>query len=129
MPSNLKPEEIKNLIEVLDAAMQSDTPAVVSALQNLILVAGLAQDGKSGPGPLRQMTDSIDRLESEIKRLRDEVNNLAYQVHRDNTYRSAKNPYPYSTSSTGSTGKSWEYDHSMVNSQDIKDLWLKYAKK
>lgn len=120
MPSNLKPEEIKNLIEVLDTAMQSDAPAVVSALQNLILVASLAQDSSNGPGPLRQMTDSIGQLETEVRHLRDELNNIIYQVNRANTYRNNKNPYPYSTTG-GST--EWAY-YDAINNQDIKDLWL-----
>jgi hypothetical protein len=70
MPNKITQADIEQLIGVLDQALQSDTPAVISALQNLVLVTSLSESGDArGIGPIRQLQNRIDRLETVIERL------------------------------------------------------------
>ena len=78
MSNQLSTEEIEQLISVLDIALQSNTPAVVSALQNLILVTSLAADTKNKVGPLQQLVDSVKSLQRNFEKLVLEVEALHY---------------------------------------------------
>ena len=70
MPNKITQADIEQLIGVLDQALQSDTPAVISALQNLVLVTSLAETGDArGIGPIKQLRDRVDHLEKVIERL------------------------------------------------------------
>lgn len=111
MPSNLTTEQVNQLIEVIDSAIQSDAPAVVSALQNLILVASLTKDPSTGPGPLEQMVKKIETLRNEVVDLKSRHLDLLQALERlqaaqaESYKRDIGIRYP----------KDYSYDHSYLD--------------
>ena len=86
MSSKLTAEQLGQLISVLDDALQSDTPAVVSALQNLLLVTSLTNEKSSAPGPLRQLWDRMDRLERDMRLITNSIREREIEKQYRNDY-------------------------------------------
>ena len=98
MPNKITQADIEQLIGVLDSALQSDTPAVISALQNLVLVTSLAETGDArGIGPIRQLQNRVDQLETAIEKLERDLREVlretsAQRSMRDEYFRHRYNP-------------------------------------
>ena len=86
MLSKLTAEQLEQLVGVLDDALQSDTPTVVSALQNLLLVTSLTSEKSTSPGPLRQLWDRMDRLERDMRLMTDSIREREMEKHYRNDY-------------------------------------------
>ena len=93
MPSKLTAEQLEQLVGVLDDALQSDTPTVVSALQNLLLVTSLTSEKSSAPGPLRQLWNRMDQLEREMRLMTNSIREREMEKQYRNDY------YKYTTTS------------------------------
>ena len=128
MSSNLTPEEIQQIVSVLDCALQSDAPTVVSALQNLVLVASLAADSKNKTGPLQSMLNRIDSLQRDVDRLMHEVERTRRYMEslQQDNYNNRKKHNPYDTYIGGTTPTWAVYDEWDTkyrdNSNRIKDI-------
>lgn len=118
MPSKLTAEQLGQLIGVLDDALQSDAPAVVSALQNLILLTGLSGEKSNSPGPLQQLFDRLDRLEREMRHM----NDLIRVREMEKQYRNDYYKYNYNNATTGYTPSWVIYDefNSKPTNQKLK---------
>ena len=86
MSSKLTAEQLEQLMVVLDNALQSDTPAVVSALQNLLLVTSLSSEKPSDPGPFRQLWDRMDRLERDMRYMTNSIREREMEKQYRNDY-------------------------------------------
>jgi hypothetical protein len=94
MPSEMTPEEIKQLIRVLDSALLSDAPAVVSALQNLVLVTSLVAENKTDLGPLQKMLNQINNLQRDVDRLMHEQTKQYIESTDRENYKKKYQPGP-----------------------------------
>ena len=107
MSNKLKPDEINQLLNVIDNALQSDSPAVISALQNLVLLAGLTSSDQKKSGPIQQLSEKVDRLESALSRLEDQMR----YMHMEREYRDQRK---YVGSPTSGNFQVW-YDDFIKN--------------
>lgn len=125
MPNSLTTEEIERLIGVLDCALQSDTPAVIAALQNLVLVAGLAADTKTTAGPLIGLLNRVNSLQRDVDHLMHEVERTRRYMEslQQDNYNNRKKHNPYDTYLVG-TGPSWVVHDEWHTTKysDYKDL-------
>ena len=123
MSNKLTPEEVKQLIGVLDCALQSDAPTVISALQNLVLVASLAAEFKSGAGPLQSMFNRVNSLQRDVDRLMHEAEQTKrYMESTERENHNRKKHNPYDTYIGGTTPTRAFYDEWPAKYSDYKDL-------
>lgn len=66
-------EPFEDLIAVFDQILVSDNPAVMAALQNLMLLVALSNTKKDGVGPISELFKTIKELKQEVDSLRTEV--------------------------------------------------------
>lgn len=66
-------EPFEDLIAVFDQILVSDNPAVMAALQNLMLLVALSNTKKDGIGPISELFKTIKELKQEVDSLRTEV--------------------------------------------------------
>ena len=109
--SALSTEQLDQLLGVLDDALRSDAPAVVSALQNLVLLTGLSGENFDRPGPLRDMTKRVSRLENEIRRLDEHIRYSIYKREEDMSKRQFRYDYNYDMLCDTPSSK---YDYSLL---------------
>jgi len=107
----LSTEQLDQLLGVLDDALRSDAPAVVSALQNLVLLTGLSGENFDRPGPLRDMTKRVSRLENEIRRLDEHIRYSIYKREEDMSKRQFRYDYNYDMLCDTPSSK---YDYSLL---------------
>jgi hypothetical protein len=68
--------DLETFVDLFDAALTSDNPAVKKALKNLLLITTMVQSELSAEerikGPLRQVIDDIGNLNRRLNRLEDQ---------------------------------------------------------
>lgn len=67
------PSPFEDLIAVFDQILVSDNPAVMAALQNLMLLVALSNTEKDSVGPISELFQTIKELKQEVDSLRTEV--------------------------------------------------------
>ena len=84
--------QMQEIIAILDQALISDTPAVISALQNLILVASISQQKSTKVGPYEKLTKQVNQTERMIDELHRRLHRLE-EVVADYSSQRARNSY------------------------------------
>jgi hypothetical protein len=68
--------DLETFVDLFDAALTSDNPAVKKALKNLLLITTMVQSELSAEermkGPLRQVIDDIRNLNRRLERVEDQ---------------------------------------------------------
>jgi hypothetical protein len=71
--------DLVHLMEVLDAALSSDNPAMKDLLRKLLMTAALVSapsPEKAAIGPFRRIFDEVDQLRKQMRTLQDDVREL-----------------------------------------------------
>jgi len=62
-------QELEQLADLFDQAMTSDNPTVKRAFRNLLMVAAIDNPDNAHPGPMRDLLNRVNRLETRISQL------------------------------------------------------------
>ena len=118
-------EQVEQFINVIDQALQSDNPAVMQALQNLILLTTLtAGASNSRIGPIGQLIEDMRVLQARISRLEDEIRFNQYQKQQKQWTGYPSGTWPYTVTSTTS-GKTTSGSASQgINTTSDINAWI-----
>jgi hypothetical protein len=89
--------ELTQVMKMLDKIITSNRPEIKEAFRELLIISTLAEQGGDLAGPL-------ESLMHEVKRLRQEVEILRYDLQRANNtgpYRTTTGTTPYTSSGSG----------------------------
>jgi hypothetical protein len=83
-------EDLESLAEMLDTALTSQDPRVVSALRQLMIMVALTRPDVSAPGdhrgPIRRLMTRVDDLHQRMERLEYELSRSRYEQEKKYKY-------------------------------------------
>jgi hypothetical protein len=93
--------DLESLAQMLDTALTSQDPRVVSALRQLMIMAALTSPGVAAPsnplGPIRRLMSQVDDLHQRMERLEYELSRGRYEQEKkykyDYDFRQYQNPW------------------------------------
>lgn len=95
-------EDLESLAEMLDTALTSQDPRVVSALRQLMIMVALtrpdAAADKNTLGPIRRLMSRVDDLHQRMERLEYEISRGRYEQEKKYKYDYDRNPWANSIS-------------------------------
>jgi hypothetical protein len=100
------PEDLESLAEMLDTALTSQDPRVVSALRQLMIMVALTRPDvaadKNTLGPIRRLMSRVDDLHQRVERMEHELQRSRYEQEKkykyDYDFRPYQNPWADSMS-------------------------------
>ena len=100
--TGLTTDQVEQFIDIIDQALQSDAPAVVQALQNLILITSLTAEKSLNKGPIGQLVEDLRVLQARVSRLEEDMK-FNQAVQQKNHWEKYAPTWPYTVTSTTSS--------------------------
>jgi hypothetical protein len=95
-------EDLESLAEMLDTALTSQDPRVVSAFRQLMIMVALTRPDVSAPGkhrgPIRRLMSRVDDLHQRMERLEYELSRGRYEQEKKYDYDIQQYRNPWSDS-------------------------------
>ena len=100
-PEQTDQDNLESLAEMLDTALTSQDPRVVSALRQLMIMVALTRPEVAAPsnplGPIRRLMSRVDDLHQRMERLEYELSRGRYEQEKkykyDYDYKQYLNPW------------------------------------
>lgn len=101
-PEQTDQDNLEPLAEMLDTALTSQDPRVVSALRQLMIMVALTRPDvaadKNTLGPIRRLMSRVDDLHQRMERLEYELSRGRYEQEKKYKYDYDRNPWANSIS-------------------------------